>query len=90
MEAKFIRVTSTSLLSYGALLDIIVSLNDEAKRQKVIDKSCEMNSMILTDAKFWKHAHHSNLIVCYLKYSWHMSMYLPYVILDVYYDCTIM
>ena len=63
MQEKYIRVLSTSLVSYGLFIEQLVFLEDTGKKMKALEKMGLMHSNILKDPKFWKLAHHSNLTV---------------------------
>ena len=63
MDEKFLRVVSTSLIGYGTMLDQISSLENEEKRLKVVQKGQELHTKLITNAKFWKLAHHTNVSV---------------------------
>ena len=63
MQEKYIRVLSTSLLSYGLFIEQLVLLEEEGKKMKALEKAGNMHSNILKDPKFWKLAHHNNLTV---------------------------
>ena len=65
MQEKYIRVLSTSLVSYGLFIEQLVYLEDSSKKMKALEKVGFMHSNILKDPKFWKLAHHSNLTVKY-------------------------
>ena len=62
MQEKYIRVLSTSLLSYGLFIEQLVLL-EEGKKMKALEKAGNMHSNILKDSKFWRLAHHNNLTV---------------------------
>ena len=60
MQEKYIRVLSTSLISYGLFIEQLVFLEDEVKKMKALEKASGLHSNILRDPKFWKLAHHAN------------------------------
>ena len=57
------RVLSTSLIGYATMIDQIASLENEEKRLKAVQKGQDLHAKLITNAKFWKLAHHSNVSV---------------------------
>lgn len=66
MEEKFVRVQCVSLIGYGGILDQISLLESEDKQLKIAQKAQELHFKLISNSKFWKLAHHQNVLVRFL------------------------